>query len=223
MTKSAKPKIAGVISSRADFDRALRMRTPPDLFELRLDAFGSDASSVIRRHLDELGAGIIITARHPREGGANQLSLRKRRELLLSFLPQAAWVDIEVRSASAMAAVFQAARKNGVRIILSFHDFRGTPGATRLDELARQAQSLGADLFKVATRTDTPAQLERLLDFFERSRRRQKNVVAMGIGKLGRKSRLELARLGCPLNYAHLGAPRVAGQLSIAELRRALR
>lgn len=221
MTKSAKAKIAGVISSRADLDRALRMRTPPDLFELRLDAFGATASGTLRSRVEKLGAGIIITARHPREGGAHQLSTQKRRELLLSFLPRATWVDLEVRSASAMAPVFQAARKNGVRIILSFHDFRETPCATRLDQLARQAATLGPDLLKVATRTDTPAQLERLLSFFERSRGVQ-NVVAMGIGRLGRKSRLELARRGCPLNYAHLGVARVAGQLSIAELRMAL-
>jgi 3-dehydroquinate dehydratase-1 len=221
MTKSAQPKIAGVISSRADLDRALRLRTPPDLFELRLDAFGAKIGAV-RRRIEKLGAGIIITARHPQEGGANQLSSRERRELLLSFLPQAAWVDVELRSASAMAAVLQAARKNGVSTILSFHDFRGTPRARRLDELTHQAARWGADLFKFATRTDTPAQLQTLLELFERSRRAQ-NVVAMGIGKLGRQSRLELAQRGCPLNYAHLGAPRVTGQLSIAELRRVLR
>ena len=221
MTNSAQAKIAAVISSRADLDRALRLRTPPDLFELRLDAFSAKIGAV-RPRLEKLGAAIIITARHPQEGGANQLSARKRRELLLSFLPQAAWVDIELRSASAMAAVFREAKKKGVRTILSFHDFRGTPGARRLDELARQATRFRPDLFKVATRTDTPAQLNRLLDLFERSRRAQ-NVVAMGIGKLGRKSRLELARRGCLLNYAHLGVPRVAGQLSIRELREALR
>src|SRR5687768_14311247 len=109
MTKPAKPKIAGVISSRADLDRALRLRTPPDLFELRLDAFGAKIDP-LRSRIEKLGAGIIITARHPREGGANQLSARTRRELLLSFLPRAAWVDIEVRSTSAMAEVFQEAR-----------------------------------------------------------------------------------------------------------------
>jgi 3-dehydroquinate dehydratase-1 len=221
MTKSATPKIVGVIFSRADFDRALRMRTPPDLFELRLDAFGAGAAD-IRRRVENLGAGIIITARHPREGGANQLSSRQRRELLLTFLPPAGWVDIELRSARALAAVFLAARNNSVRTIVSFHDFRGTPSSTRLDELARQAASLGPDVIKIATRTDTPAQLDRLLEFFERQRPAGK-VVALGIGKLGRKSRLELAQRGCELNYAHLGTPRVAGQLSIPELRRALR
>lgn len=221
MTKAAKPKIAGVIFSRPDFDRATRMRNPPDLFELRLDAFGA-ATNAIRDRVEKLGAGIIVTARHPREGGANQLSARKRSELLLSFLPQAGWVDLELRSAATMAAVLQAARKDGVRTILSFHDFQRTPSATQLDELARQAHSFGPDLFKVAMRTDTPAQLDRLLEFFERQRSSAK-VVAMGIGKLGRRSRLELARRGCALNYAHLGSARVEGQLSIPELRRALR
>jgi 3-dehydroquinate dehydratase type I len=121
-----------------------------------------------------------------------------------------------------MAAVFQAARKRGVRTIVSFHDFRGTPDATRLDELARKAHRFGPDLFKLAVQTDRPAQLDRLLEFFERHRSSGK-VVAMGIGKLGRQSRLELARRGCVLNYAHLGSARVQGQLSIPELRRALR
>ena len=221
MTKSPKPKIAGVIFARADLERAIRMRHPPDLFELRLDAFGA-AIDALRSRIEKLDAGIIITARHSREGGLNRLTARNRRELLLSFLPQASWVDIELRSAAAMAAVLQAARKSGVRIILSFHDFQGTPGATQLDELARRAHSLGADLFKVATRTDRPAQLDRLLEFFERQRSSAK-VVAMGIGKLGRKSRLELARRGCALHYGHLGSARAAGQLSIPELRRTLR
>ena len=32
-----RPRIVGVIASRDDLERALRMRRPPDLFELRLD------------------------------------------------------------------------------------------------------------------------------------------------------------------------------------------
>ena len=32
-----RPRIVGVIASREDLEQALRMRRPPDLFELRLD------------------------------------------------------------------------------------------------------------------------------------------------------------------------------------------
>ena len=221
MTKPGAAQIVGVIFSRADFQRAIRMRNPPDLFELRLDALAG-CIKTIRKGIAKLPAPFIITARHPREGGANHLSSRERRELLLAFLPQAACVDIELRSASTLAPVLHAARATNTGVVISFHDFQGPRGAWRLDAIARKAQSLGPNFVKIAIRTDTPAQLNRLLDFFERSRG-ARNVVFMGVGKLGRKSRLELARRGCALNYAHLGTARVRGQFSIPELRRALR
>jgi 3-dehydroquinate dehydratase-1 len=45
----------------------------------------------------------------------------------------------------------------------------------------------------------------------------------MGMGKLGRRSRLLLAAAGSVLNYAHLGHPTVQGQWSLAQLRAATR
>lgn len=220
MTDPNTPQIVGVIFSRADFQRAIRMRRPPDLFELRLDALAGQLDFV-GNAIARLGAPLIITARHPREGGRNDLSSRERQRLLLAFLPQAKYVDIELRSARGLGAVCDAARANGIGLIGSFHDFIGLPDTKRLDRMAGAAHSLGADLLKIAARLDTPAQLARLLGFFERQGGRTR-VAAMGMGKLGRLSRLEFARRGCPLNYAHLGKSRVAGQLSIPELRRAL-
>jgi 3-dehydroquinate dehydratase-1 len=83
------------------------------------------------------------------------------------------------------------------------------------------AKSAGANIFKVATRTDTPAQLERLLDFVA-SNDVDLAIAAMGMGKLGRISRLILAQLGSPLTYASLRQPTVEGQLPIRQLRHAL-
>jgi 3-dehydroquinate dehydratase-1 len=221
MTDSKSRRIVGVIFSWRDFQRALGMRSPPDLFELRLDALTGHLEA-IQAGIRGLPAPLIITARHPGEGGANDLLSRERQRLLLTFLPHAEYVDVELRSAAAFAAVLDAARAQGVGIIGSFHNFTATPGAPRLDRLGAEASALGTDIFKVATKVDTVAELERLRAFFERQRRLM-IVAAMGIGKLGRTSRLQFARCGCPLNYAHLGASRVAGQLSIGELRRALR
>jgi len=220
MTKTPTPLIAGVIFTRTDLRRAVRMRNPPDLFELRLDALFPRCEEVDAT-LRHLRAPLIMTARHPREGGTNQLSLLKRRALLLRFLPHAAYVDIELRSAGAFGAILEAARAKKIRIIVSFHDFNGTPPRSRLDEIARTAKSLGADLLKIATRTDTSAQLARLRDFFQRERLDMK-IAAMGVGRLGRASRLEFARLCSDLNYGHLGTPQIDGQLSIRQLRRLL-
>src|SRR5436190_1345349 len=168
MRKPSPPQIVGVIFTRADLRQAVRMRNPPDLFELRLDAFFPRNEAILAA-IGDLRAPLIITARHPREGGSNQLPAHTRRALLRRFLPHAAYVDIELRSAGTFAAILEEARAKGVRTIVSFHDFNETPSRPRLEEIARAAQLLGADLLKIATRTDTSAQLTRLLDFFQRA------------------------------------------------------
>jgi 3-dehydroquinate dehydratase-1 len=210
--------VAAVISSRADLRHALRMRKPPDFFELRLDRL-VDCLGEVRAAMRRLPAPCIITARHPREGGANNLSTARRRALLLRFLPRASLVDVELRSIRAMAPVLRAARARPMRVILSYHDFKDTPSATRLKEMVARAQSLHG-ILKVATQTDTPAQLARLLAF-EKRHRRSACIIPMGMGKLGRASRLEFARRGS-FTYVHLGTPSAPGQLSLQELRRAL-
>ena len=48
-------------------------------------------------------------------------------------------------------------------------------------------------------------------------------IAAMGMGKLGRAARLWCAKRGSVLNYAHLGAAQIDGQLSVAQWRRALK
>jgi 3-dehydroquinate dehydratase-1 len=218
MKNSPAGQIVGVIFSRADLRRAVRMPNPPDLFELRLDVL-VDRLDEVKNAIRKLRRPLIITARHPREGGENQLSLRERRALLLQFLPYAAWVDLELRSASALAAVWEEAGARHIRRIISFHDFSGTPGRARLDRTARAAQSLGADVLKIATRTDTPAQFARLLEFFAATAP-YLPVAAMGLGRLGKKSRRELMRGGSVLNYAHLGEASLPGQPSLRELQR---
>ena len=194
------------------------MRNPPDLFELRLDGL-IRIKDEVKAATARLPAPVIITARHPAEGGANRLSSKQRRALLLEFLAHGEYVDVELRSRAFLADVLQSAREKKVRTIISFHDLRTTPDESRLDELASDARSLGADIVKFATRTDTISEMHRLLDFFDRERDRT-NIVAMGIGKLGPVCRRELFRRGCSLNYAPIGRPQVAGQLSIAQLRR---
>ena len=212
------PRIVGVIRSRADFHRALRIRRLPDLFELRLDHLVGILDE-LENKLSILRVPLIITARDPREGGANNLSIKQRRELLARFFPHASYVDVELRSAKALQSLLEFARRKNVQRIISFHDFNSTPDPRSLRAMAQRAKSHGADVFKVATRTDTPAQLARLLQFVT-SEEVDLLVSAMGIGKLGCKARRELMERGSFLNYAHLGRARIAGQPSLSELRR---
>jgi len=213
-----RPRIVGVLASRADLERAVRMRRPPDLFELRLDRLAGIADQV-ERALPKLRRPLIITARDPREGGANKLRLRQRRDLLARFLNHADYVDIELRVASALLPSFVSAGNKSIRRIISFHDFKSTPKSKVLLAKARDAKALRADIFKVATPTDTPMELGRLLEFMVGTRL-DLGLAVMGIGKLGAISRVLLARAGSVLIYASMGlGSDVEGQLSLEKLR----
>ena len=164
-----RPLVVGVIASRADLERAVRMRRPPDLFELRLDRLAGMADEV-EKVLPKLRTPLIITARDPREGGANKLRLRQRRDLLARFLSHADYIDVELRSARTLRALLAIAKAKNVRQIISFHNFKSTPSARLLEAKAHNAKALRADIFKVATRTDTPVELGRLVEFMTSSR-----------------------------------------------------
>ena len=212
------PRIVGVIASREDLEQALRMRRPPDLFELRLDRLAGIVGRVETK-LPKLRAPLIITARHPNEGGSGRLSLRQRRALLSRFLTHADYLDVELRSGRALRALLAIAKTKNVRRIISFHDFKSTPSARLLVAKAHNAKALRADIFKVATRTDTPTELGRLLEFITKNRVNVRLAV-MGVGRLGAISRVLLARAGSVLIYASLGpATDVEGQLSLEQLR----
>jgi 3-dehydroquinate dehydratase-1 len=187
------------------------------LFELRLDLL-TGAVDRLENKLAKLRAPLIITARHPNEGGTGKLSLRQRRALLSRFLTHADYLDVELRSASALRPLLVFAKKKNVGRIISFHNFKSTPSARLLAAKARKAKAHGADIFKVATRTDTPMELGRLLDFVTNSRV-DLPLAVMGIGKLGAISRVLLARAGSVLIYASLGtASDIEGQLSLEQL-----
>jgi 3-dehydroquinate dehydratase I len=228
--KTVNQLVVGVIASPADLRFAIAMRQPPDLFELRLDHLFGMADQLERKMLilSAIGrtrrgesAPVIITARDPREGGANNLSLSERKDLLLRFLPYAKYIDVELRSARAFKSLLARARKQSVRRILSFHNFKSTPSPRSLRAKAALAKAHGADIFKIATRTDRLAELARLVDFVL-NKDGDLAVSVMGIGKLGAISRLLLARGGSVLNYASLHRSQVEGQLPIELLRSAL-
>ena len=212
------PRVVGVITSRADLERASKMRRPPDLFELRLDSLAGIADQ-LETLLPKLRTPLIITARHPLEGGAMKLQLRQRRELLARFLNYADYVDVELRSVFALRSLLKLAKSKNVGRIISFHNFNFTPTVRTLAAKAYQAKLGGADIFKVATRTDTPLELGRLLELMTSSRLNLAMAV-MGIGKLGAISRVLLARAGSVMIYASVGpVSNVEGQLSVEQLR----
>jgi 3-dehydroquinate dehydratase-1 len=215
-----KLRIVGVITSEADLRLAARMPSPPDLLELRLDCL-SNVNDLEQKARD-LPVPLIITARHPAEGGKHNLTPSARRALLLRFLPKAQYVDVELRSIRACRTIIERAHRIGVRTIISFHDLETTPTLGSLRAKTQRAARFRPAILKVATRTDTPLQLGRLLQFVS-IKPLGLPIAAMGIGQLGAISRMLLSQCGSVLAYTSLRESEVEGQLTLEQFRVALR
>ena len=214
--------LVGVITSPVILARATRLRHPPDFFELRLDVLRESLGEVAAA-IPKLRAPLILTARHPWEGGAGTLKNGERRALLRRFLEHASFVDLELQSVRQMKSVVDEMRRRRIGLIISHHDLRQTPSHAELHRLAKFAAIFKPAIFKIAIRTDTPEQLARLISFFRETNRAQFPIAAMGIGRLGLESRRTLDRFGSALTYVSFGEANVRGQPSLSQLRRARR
>ena len=190
------------------------------MLELRVDALAGHLGDV-RRMLAKGRIPVLLTVRHPAEGGIGNLPVDRRRELFREFLPSATLMDVELRSVAALRVEIAAAREKGIGIVVSDHHFRRTPTLAEMRERRRRAFRAGADIFKLACLADSAAAVARLLDFA--SENKAGPVAVMGMGKLGQVSRLVLACAGSVLNYGYLDKPNAPGQWEAWELKDLLR
>ena len=211
------PKIAGAVHSEGALRRALNIRPGEvDFLEIRVDAFADNPAAILRV-LPRLRVPLIITVRHPAEGGAHALNDRQRRDLFSQFLPFAAFIDVELRSMEKLASTVADARRAGAGLIASAHFFHRTPSAAEMQRIVRRAQAAGAAIAKIAALAATPSALARLLALF--SRKQPLPLSVMGMGKFGKISRLLFAQAGSVLNYGYLDQPNASGQWEAVVLK----
>ena len=217
----SKPLVVATVHSPAGMRLAETLGPDEvDLLELRGDALAGSLAEV-RRFLKKSRLPVLLTVRHPAEGGIGNLSLRHRRELFRELLPAAALLDVELRSVAALREEIASARERGIGVVVSDHHFQRTPTLPQMRERRRRAFAEGADVFKLACLADDAASVARLLDFA--SERKAGPVAVMGMGKFGQVSRLVLACAGSILNYGYLDRPNAPGQWEARELKELLR
>lgn len=214
---SSRPLAVGVIS-QADLLRQLPsdLAGMCDLVELRLDLLGLPASE-IRAAVANCPVPLLLTARHPAEGGQGSEKAAERAAMIEPLLDLAGLIDIELRSVMEMKPLIDKARAHGVPVVGSFHDFQATPGDEVLEGAISFAENVGIDAVKIATFINTPDDLLRLAKLVTTKRRLRLSV--MGMGTWGRVSRLLLAKCGSLLNYGYLGDSNAPGQWPAAQLK----
>jgi 3-dehydroquinate dehydratase / shikimate dehydrogenase len=192
------------------------------LVELRLDLL---AEADLAALLSDRPGRIIVTDRAAREGGLSPRHDAERVARLAEAVRQGAdLVDLEADTAaglvSALRTAIQAAGGR-TRLILSWHDAQGTPGAAELAFRFARARDLGADIVKLVTTAHDPADVARVLALHATARACGQPLVAFCMGGAGSESRLRALRLGSVFGYASLeaGGESAPGQLTVAQMR----
>ncbi len=187
-----------------------------DIVELRIDLQNAyDLAHRLAETLHLRGIPTIATLRSEAEGGGWRGSEADRLSRFLGLIPHVSAVDIERSSEGIRQEVMDAAHAAGKAVILSYHNFRETPALEALDRIAGQAQSLGADILKVAVWATCPEDIRRLARFT--LAHADQNRVVLAMGPQGVLSRIFFPVLGSQMTYTSWGRPTAPGQMDAAE------
>jgi 3-dehydroquinate dehydratase-1 len=201
-------------------EQARQVGDAADVLEIRLDSMtvpeAAKCCSLLRRPL-------LFTNRPTWEGGQFAGSEEERIAPLLEAVRlRAVYVDLELRAAlDSRHLLLDAMQDSPTRMIISWHDFAGTPAAIELTDILHQMMASGAHIGKIVTTAHGPNDVLRALNLQEQARAAGFCLSCFCMGEAGRISRLATLYLGGYMTYACLNEEQATapGQISVRRLR----
>lgn len=226
-----RPKLIAPTTSRtpeALAADAARLAAMPevDLIEVRLDALGRLSPEAHAAALEQAAAAagrkpVLATLRDKMEGGAFEADDAYygavcRAVIGLGAQAGAALIDLELfRDPSMTAALVKAAHEAGLFVVISDHDFEGTPDEAEMLRRLCLEERLGADILKLAVMARGPEDALRLMSATAAMRRAftEKPLLTMAMGRWGVMTRLAGEAFGADLTFASAGEASAPGQV----------
>jgi 3-dehydroquinate dehydratase I len=178
--------------SDTDFSKCLELANKFDLSEIRLDLTKFDIQQV-----EQIFSGktkLIATCR------PGDISEEDRKNLLITAINSgAAYVDVEFETDYGFKReIVSAALSKKCDVIVSYHNYEYTPSREQLKIIANQSFDMGADVAKIACMVIKPEDNASLLSVYESGKR----IVSVGMGELGKISRIAAPFLGAEFTFA---------------------
>lgn len=219
---AAGPLIAGVIVGGVKGSTVKKaLRDGADILELRVDTFKETDPELIKKDLRTCcpAVPVLLTVRSVREGGAAPIEDKKRAGIFDALMPFADMVDIELSSGRILENVVNSARRHGKKVIISYHNFKATPGVKTLHGIVNRARGKGAGAVKIATFVNGPEDLGKLAEVLTQFN----DLIVIGMGELGACTRVFFPMLGSLVTYGSIDRPTAPGQLKLKEIKKELR
>ena len=212
-------RVCGVVA--AETAREMRSQVRLGLrktrtLELRLDYLrgSKEREAFLSWLLRERPRAVLIATCRRHEGGG---LFRGSREEQIEILAQAArsgcgWCDVEIETAKRMGRRELARELFTARVVVSYHDFRGTP--RNLKEIVRRLERAGGHAIKIAAQCHSVSDSARICELA----RTRRDVVAIPMGEFGFAGRVLSLRMGSGLAYAAVEQATAPGQLSLGAM-----
>lgn len=192
------------------------------LSELRGDLCGFSTSQV--EELASLNPNLIITCRSNRAGGSK--TEKEALELITAAIRHGAkYADVEIEASQDHLEYIKAyAVANSCKLIISYHNFTGTPSLDELCQIRTLCERKGADVVKIVTTAHSTEDATRVLSLYNiRKDGPTIPLIAFAMGEAGRFTRLSCLNLGAPFTYCSIdGAETAPGQYSADEAEQIL-
>lgn len=198
--------------------KAIRLsrRLGASLIELRLDHAGEKQYEALLKTVESSRVGCVATIRPSWDGGAYRGNEDERLRLFEKALEAPfRYVDIEQKS-KIVDQVSRLASEKGIGLILSRHEWTGTPSVKTLGRMLSTMRRRNADIYKIVTRVSSPVDEASLLFFLSSIRR--SSVVCFGMGKEGLATRILAPLLGGFMTYASYDEALAPGQMSLRRM-----
>jgi 3-dehydroquinate dehydratase I len=213
------PLFVGTLMTGAGLKKITVSKPEVDLVELRLDALlraGIEPEAVLDL-LPQRKVPLLLTLRHPSEGGVYHWALGERAALLTALLPDVDAIDLELASLKELSSIRALAQKLKKPLVLSAHSLEKPLTRSQLERCAAAMRQEKPAVAKLAVHLASQADLRalaRLLFLYP-----EQTWAVMGVGPLAPLSRLVLTTLGSLLIYGYLDKPAAPGQPSIKSLK----
>lgn len=229
MTKICVPMVAAT-----DYDVNMQIRiikrSKTDMVEFRADDYENcKDSEALLSVLEKIHDGleefpILFTFRTRSEGGDMDITSSEYREMLMRVI-ESGFVDlIDVEyffDNDFVATAIDAAHANGIKVIISNHDFKTTIPMEQIVSRFKEMIDTGADIAKIAMMPEDGSQV---VDMMQAAKELQESgnetpIIVISMGELGVSTRTTGEIYGNSVSFATAGIPSAPGQIDVEALR----
>ncbi|WP_100182385.1 type I 3-dehydroquinate dehydratase [Candidatus Nitrosotenuis aquarius] len=185
-----------------------------DYAEIRFDFLAPKDIPMALELTKKYNKQCVFTLRPKNQGGKFQ-GTEKERISILKLIAEYNPYFLDLEFSAANKDLIEYIKKTKTQILVSWHDFHGTPSVATLSQKYQKMKKVSKNI-KLVTTAKSIKDTASVLSLYKKQ---GSGLIAFAMGDYGRISRILCLHLGAPYTYVSLGKPVAPGQFSLDEIK----